>query len=340
MREAPPAVKEWNELFAVAAELRHQAPWKWMYDSDVFGVRNPANGEIGYCCVLGHLREVLGVIVYLGAEGLATQQAMQTGGFDLRQPDLLLEQRCLVLTYDRKDSLDEADLELIRRLGLKFRGPRVIPQFRSFRPGFLPWRLDAGETRFLTLILRQVIEMAKRLKKEPSALDSPREGSYLVRSTVDGQWAETWQEPEPQEEDLPVEPIDELRVQRIKNAQFRRKGVWEIDSFYVPAAVSEVRPYYPYLFVIVSPRHAKPIHMALGSPEDHVTRFQDAFLAALEKGRVLPTEVQVERAGIERLLEPIAGRLSIPIERVDVLRTASFLRASLHSVLMKKLEDV
>ena len=56
MREAPPAVNDWKELFAVAAELRHQAPWKWMYDSDVFGGQKkyfgvPAkNGTFDYDC--------------------------------------------------------------------------------------------------------------------------------------------------------------------------------------------------------------------------------------------------------------------------------------------------
>ncbi len=41
-----------------------------MEDTDIFGVMNPENGEIGYICILGNAGEVFGINIYRGARGL------------------------------------------------------------------------------------------------------------------------------------------------------------------------------------------------------------------------------------------------------------------------------
>ena len=54
MDEDSPTKQEWQELFAALREFKKTAPWRWMYNSDLFGVQNPESGEIGYCCVMGN----------------------------------------------------------------------------------------------------------------------------------------------------------------------------------------------------------------------------------------------------------------------------------------------
>jgi len=55
MPEQAPSLEEWKGLYEAAVRLRELAPWEWMYDSDIFGVKNPYTGEVGYCCVLGRV---------------------------------------------------------------------------------------------------------------------------------------------------------------------------------------------------------------------------------------------------------------------------------------------
>ena len=79
MNETPPSSQEWQALFEAAGEFYKLRPWEWMEDSELFGVLNPETGEIGYCCVMGNLGELLALGVYLGSDGLETYLMMQSG---------------------------------------------------------------------------------------------------------------------------------------------------------------------------------------------------------------------------------------------------------------------
>ena len=97
----------WKNLYDAATMFRELACWEWMSDSDLFGVQNPQNGEIGYCCVLGELGEVFGLAVYLGTEGLEQYRKIQSGKIHRGSPEMAYSQNCLTLWFG-----DRSDLEI------------------------------------------------------------------------------------------------------------------------------------------------------------------------------------------------------------------------------------
>src|SRR5437773_9231029 len=179
-----PSLEEWRELYEAAIAFHDAAPWQWMWDSDQFGVQDPESGEIGYCCVMGRLGEHYALAVYNGSEGLAGLWRMREAGpRAYRDPaEVLSWQNCLMASFEDRSMLNKRDLDTIKALGLKFRGRNAWPQFRSYRPGYAPWYLTTPEARFLTLCLRQAMEVATRFREQPDLLpEVGPQGPYLVR---------------------------------------------------------------------------------------------------------------------------------------------------------------
>ena len=69
----------WKKLYEATLAFGSIEPWEWMSDTDVFGVQNPEDGEIGYCCVLGELGEVLGLVAALEPMVLNNTERLNQG---------------------------------------------------------------------------------------------------------------------------------------------------------------------------------------------------------------------------------------------------------------------
>jgi len=199
MTELSPTLDEWSKLYTAAIRVKEIAPWEWMTEADIFGVKSrfasplrseqdPETEQLGFVSVMGMLGEHLALAVYLGPEGLygfwGFQRLADTAKDASRQGKPFLLSRILsddVLpevffrlphfqtSFENRNELRQKDRDLIKQLGLKFRGRQAWPMFRSYRPGFWPWYLEAWEVRFLTHALEQAVEAdAVKLVLSPS----------------------------------------------------------------------------------------------------------------------------------------------------------------------------
>jgi hypothetical protein len=338
MTDASPSQQEWQSLYEAAVAFRDLAPWEWMYDSDIFGVQNSTSGEIGYCCVMGNLGEHFALGVYLGSEGLAGYRKIESG--ELHPPDataLLHYQKCLMASFEDREYLDKQDLGVIKTLGLKFRGRGVWPLFRSYLPDYHPWFVTASEARFLTVALQQAIDVAQRFGEDAKVLTSPRKDLYLVRvpqqEGTSVRWTDQWLAPAT----LPpaaaaAPPIDEPRVQRIKQTITARQGTWEADFFLSPTPIQESkgqRPYYPYMFLWVDRRSGMVLPPHLAAPDRRDADFAQHFLTLVEQLSALPQEVCVVSPEALELLEPVTSRLGVKLRRSRRLGALEEARSSL-----------
>lgn len=339
MENLSPSIADWQNLYNAAIEFKEIACWNWMYDSDLFGVQNPENGEMGYCCVLGNLGEVFALAAYLGTDGLEGYLKMQSGEVLSGDIQALHIQKCLMASFEDRKFLDKPDLQVIKELGLKFRGRHSWPLFRSYRPGYFPWYLTKGEASFLALALQQALEVAQRFKENEDFLTPPQDHLYLVRVPVEEggtiNWRNEWLEPPPlQEEEVKAEPIDEVRLERIKKAASRQQGIWEVDFFYAPTPVKEGgRPYYPRVFLWVDQRSNLILDTHLARPSEYRPEFPEKLLNLIENTHFLPQEILVEKEEAFHLLEPITRRLGVKLTLVRTLRVMESVRAAMFGAL-------
>jgi hypothetical protein len=340
-----PSAEEWRSLYKAAIEFRDLKPWTWMSEMDLFGIQNPHDEEMGYCCVLGELGEVFALAVYLGSEGLAGYLRMQSGEVDADDPDVLHLQKCLMASFENREDLEQADLRTIKRLGFKFRGRGAWPQFRSFLPGYLPWYLTSGEAKFLTVALEQAVHIARRHQKDPNLLTSLGETTLLARVSVGedehGDWRDRWMAlPELEEEATPSIPVDELRLRKITKGVKTKRGTWEVDSFYFPGAVEEgERPFFPCIGVIMEHGTGIALHFWLEPPWQFVSLFTENLLTFVEEADMLPEGVLVTKEELFDVLEPMTSRLGIDLDFVGILENVEEFKASMITHLSGFAED-
>jgi hypothetical protein len=329
-----PSLEEMRELYTAATQFQAMACWDWMADNDIFGVQNPETGEVGYCCVMGQAGEFFALGVYLGSEGLKTHMQIQSGQAPDDPIETLMTQKCLMASFEDREMVEKEDREVMKQLGLKFRGRNAWPLFRSYRPGYHPWFVTAEEARFLTLALQQTLEVAPRFKANPRLL-APSRGKYLVRVPERSGDGWTWHDerlaPAPlqaSEKSAPGAVVDAARLQHLQETAAPTTGILEMDFAYSPTPVKEKgdeRPYYPYLVMAADHDSGFVLNVDLVPPRELPSRFAENLLGILENMQKLPREVRVRSAEAFALLEPVTAPLKVrlkTVRRLDALDAA------------------
>ena len=318
MKDSCPSDQEWKQLYTAAITFKEIKCWDWMDDTELFGVQNPADGEIGYCCVLGALGEVFGLNVYLGTDGLQGYFRLQSAeDIEIDQIEALYLQKSLALTFENKALLQKMDRQVVNRLGLNFKGRKAWPFFRSYQPGFQPWYLTKEEALFFTLALEQAKKVALDFREDWHLLNPPSKEHCLVRVAAgEGEsleWKNQWVKfPQLGKAGFVVPAVDEIRLKRIEDAEFPKANIWECDFFYVPAAIQgEDRPYFPIAFLWVDQKTGFVLKHELFEHADYQPNLQKAFMKTVEDTKFLPQEVRVRKEETYKLLEPITRKLGI-----------------------------
>jgi hypothetical protein len=335
MEDAQPSLQDWQGLYRAAIDFWRIHPWQWVDDTDLFGVKNPEDGEVGYCCVVGALGEFLGLIVYLGTEGL--ESYLKTQMSESPEEDVLSTGKCLVASFEDRRLLEKPDHEVIKRLGLKFRGAKSWPLFRSYEPGYYPWYLNQRQVRFLMHALQQASDVSLRIKLKSNLLANSRKDRFLVRvpeqNGPDLHWRDEWLSPAPLERPHYEVPVpDELRLQRMKEREFRQAGTWEIDFCHIPIPVMEgSRPFFPLCLLIVDHDSGLVLKSHLESRDRHGPEFQNRMLDLMEELSLLPLEIWVKREEVLRLFEVPVSRLGLKMKQVKQLNQLEQARKAMES---------
>lgn len=339
MRSPEPAPDPRRDLYDAAAAFRNLAPWRWMSDEELFAVRDPGTGETLFCCVLGALGEVLGMVVYPGADGYRLYRRMRRGEYHPDHPDLSLHLRTLNVEFEDRAALEARDRKVLRELGLSFHGPRAWPLFRSYRPLLYPWYLSAEETLQLTVALRQAVEVGRRAKDDRKLFEAPDGKSILTRQESGAGWSDIWTPPPPEMDEPPrLPPVPEKDLEPFRKAPGVRSAVWEADFTAAPAWIRpgpQLRPYQPVLCMLADHDTGRVLAADLEEPDDPPRVFRDRFLKWLGLKSPPPRTILVRKPAAFSALEPVASALGIEIHLQLSLRAIGPALTSLRSWLSR-----
>jgi hypothetical protein len=308
-----------------------------MTEADVFSVQSPETGDLGFVSVMGLLGEHYAVSLYLGSEGIHGFLDLQARG-SLAGPDDLILIPQLQAAFENREELHSRDRKVIKELGLRFRGRKAWPMFRSYRPSFFPWFLEASEVRFLTVALEQLADVAPRFREDPSVLEPSGGDPYLLRvPRRDGETV-TWEDASMDVPPLDAPPIEvEMEASKIE-ALGRlpvRRAHLEVDFFMLPASVRDQgdRPYFPYMLLMIDAESG----MILGS--ELLTPFpsQEAMWGSVPENladRLAEMELRPEMISVDApllfsLLEPLAEEAGFGFELAPSLPMLEAVREGL-----------
>jgi hypothetical protein len=327
MAENSPSLEEWRKLYEAFTRLREMAPWEWMKETDIFGVQNPETDELGFVSVMGMLGEHYAVAFYLGAKGLYSFWNFQDTG-PPGIPEQYFEVRQLQASFEDRNELKDKDREIIKELGLTFRGRQAWPLFRSFRPGFYPWFLEAQEARFLTSVLEQTLDVAPRFKEDRSLLDPFDDDRYLVRAPRQEGTMLTWKDrvvrvPPPEPSKITT-ATDVQALEELKRLP-RSLHTIEIDFFMMRSVVHEkdARPYFPYMLLLVEASRGIVLGGELLSPEASLEAMWGSIGTHVVKSlvgvRIVPQQISVRSDLLLGLLQPLADELGFQLKQSPFL---------------------
>ena len=316
MASNAPTTEAWRALYQRAGEFKTLAPWQWMDDTQLFGVRDPASGEVGYCCVLGAAGAVYGLVVYLGALGLKNYFQTQQGPLEDMYPEA-----CLTAFFEDREGLVPQDREVIRQLSLKFRGRASWPCFRSTHPGYLPWFVGQSEASYLATALEQAVFVAEAVLEDPGLLGAAgAKQGYVRERGEDGHWRAVRAPYPPPPPKPPHALADPLRVERLRKELALFPGSWEVHLASLPLTLTDAeRPYYPRMLLCVDHQSGFVFHSEMVPSYEGQAKLQDRFLETLESAGMRPREVRLKNPDLQELLKPLAARLGIVTRRVKRL---------------------
>ena len=340
-----PSLEELNELYLKALKIRDSRFWEWMDEVDIFGVENPETGEIAYCSFMGALGEIFALNAYLGPEGLQSYFNFQhlasndphADPQDIKDGFFMF--KCLSISFEDREQLDQKDLATIKDLNLKIRGKKQWPQFRSYQPRHYPWHLTATDVRFFTRVLEEAINVALACKEDKSTLPTPEEGEILVRTrkTSDGKeyWVNSYRELEDYEQTyLTYSITDEVMLRKILKHARREETIWEADTFFALTPVQDnknQRPYFPSIFLLIECSTEQIIQYDLIEDiENESYRLIDKLLSAIKFTKVIPKSIAVSKEETYQYLKRACEQLSIDLLYVQKLKIAPTIKEDLN----------
>jgi len=355
-----PTPEEWRTLLLTAISYRDMRPWTQVGEADLFGVRDPWTGEIGWCVVVGSLGQMPGLVIYRGDCGYKWYvETMKRGKLDFASA---VEIDMLTASFSDRKELTARDIQVIKDARLSCRGRKQWPQFRSQHPWHAPWYVTGHEARFLALALLQAIEVTTRFARgelsrtkrsgrtlvrefsgrpeileplfAPQSPPAPGEAAdaVLVSGQVTGEiegdhaelWVDTWVKPEACEEAVPQITYDANKVVAIAS-RASRGGCWEVDVFpFETAVVDDTVPYCPAMLLVGDEETGSLLHSELTKPENRWNVLTGSFLDFLLNHRHLPAEIRVERETLLKAWTPLCRALGIEIKKVRSLPLIRF----------------
>lgn len=322
-------VAAWTALHQRADEFRELAPWSWMGDSEVFGVRLADDEIAHWCCILGASSELFGLAVYSGDAGYETQRQIQNDEDDAEEA--LYGSDGFLVVFRAREELSPLEIARVKAAKVRFKGPNAWPQFERTRYGRLPRTIDLEHVARLTALIERVLLVVSARRATPDLLAVDSGGALAVWSVAGEIVREAPKPPPP-----PSFPaVDEVAVERLRRTVKRSPAVCEYDVYPTEARVDDGAGgvFIPAVHALVDAESGVAHCCDLEPPERRHAMAVKRLLAAFESSGSIPAQVRVSRAWVRAAIKPTLDALEVRVAFGDELPALDEFRAAMDDAL-------
>lgn len=313
-------IEKWREIHRAASELFSLAPWEYLEENEIFGIRTSLTGRTYFISVMGSLGQVLAVSAYEGSSALMGFWELHEGQAD---PGKVLAIPHMMLSFDDKKYVDKTQKEIIKESGLFSAGHKKWPVVTRVIPGLFPKIPEGDYLDDMAEILPQIIDVCKRAENDIDLIlpDVNDDETYLIREKTKSKGKAVWRdsyekvvpEPEIYNITIPHEDIESLRFLR------RNQSVYQADYRMIPATVKEKgQPeYFPFTVLLTEKKSGYIAGFETIPPlPDYRTMVENIpqiIVSLIKKLKFRPMVIEVKDHALYEMLKPAMGRCAINI---------------------------
>ncbi len=154
--------EKWLHLYDVTAKIASYSPWDAFGEDDTFAYIWKDRSKCVFFSFINDSIGKRGIACYIDEDNYLRARARLASRNEKQEPVFMLQNAFICLWDDRED-LSKRDYELIKELGLKFRGRGAWLHFDKYKIGYTPSYLSEDEIDFLMVALDNLHMMIRAI---------------------------------------------------------------------------------------------------------------------------------------------------------------------------------
>lgn len=333
----------WHEVLMETKKLYDIEPWRKITDDQVYVIYDDIHDEHYFCSILGKAREVFGLSVYIGFEGMLSLLDSFEG--EKTPEEIMKHQHSLLISFENREDLEKEQYDIIKRHQVTFRGKKAWPSFVSFTPGYYPWNVHADNLRQLLFVLKTTLDMlvtTKDYEQMPYILEDKifhvrhRENSYEMNVMNVHDLMEQLERKYIADKVYP----SEIELKRVTKKLYRPlQQIVEFKGTYIDIPIQEevdVRPIFPSLVIAADHERGNVYHHAMSPKPLNEEQLQRELLFLLEELGGRPAMLLMDERTYY-YVEPLVQVLNITVDIEEHLPAVDFMFQEMFTTLMNEI---
>lgn len=281
-------LKTWKKLYEITKIWSTKKPWLYLESNDWIQIEFD-NTESIYCTIMGSIGECIGLSIYQSDTGLADLISISREYDDIELSTyMMFNQNCITLYMGNHDEVPNHQKNIIKQLGLRYRGNGNWPYFLSFKKGFMPFDIDDNQAALLIKVMEKLLEIVSYYQEEQ--IDVKFEENEMIYAHIENnQWQyEAICIPDI-DKFIAVIPENEQLINKLKATNYNNAELI-IDFNYVGNFVTDpdyLHPINPLLAIVFDKKSEMIVFQEMLKPDDNEIQLALNFLAnyILQHGR-------------------------------------------------------